>query len=95
MKLGPVTKQDKGNTLTSKTLTMTSGQKILTPWSFFQFMVNLQPSESQIPDTWSIKSIFSSIVTFYFTDPQNRTKTIALNIGTIFAKNVNFLPQKR
>ena len=37
-------------------------------------MANLQPPESRIPDAWSIKLTFSLIVTFYLTEPKNRTK---------------------
>ena len=50
MKLGPVTKLDKRNK-TSKKLTMTSCQKIVTPLSFFRFLANLEQSGGRIPDT--------------------------------------------
>ena len=50
MKLGPVTKIDKINKTTSKKLTMVSCQQIVTSLFFFQFMANLEQSESQIPD---------------------------------------------
>ena len=93
MKLGPVTKHDKGNTLTSKKLTTTSYQQIVTSMSFFQFQANLQPSGSRIPDGWSKKLAFLLIVTFYLTEPENRTKKsrtqllyITFSKGTIFVQ---------
>ena len=57
--LGPVTKRDKRNKTTS---------------SFFRFMVNLDQPKSWIPDAWSVKVTFSSIVTFYLTKTENWTK---------------------
>ena len=74
MKLGSVTKLDKRKTATSKKFdnyVMSGNWDIIV---FFQFMVNLQPSESQIPETWSIKLTFSLIVTFHLTKPENKTK---------------------
>ena len=50
MKLGPVTKLDKRNKKTSKTLKMTSCRKIMTSLSFFQLTANLEQSRSRIPD---------------------------------------------
>ena len=55
-------------------LTVTSCQKIVTPLPLFQFMANLQPSESKIPDGWSMKVTFSIIVTLYLTKTEKRTK---------------------
>ena len=49
-------------------------QKIVTLLSFFQFMVNLEQCRSRITGVWSVKFMFSLIVTFYFTKPENRTK---------------------
>ena len=76
MKLGPVTKPSKKNTATSKKKKkkkmMKSCRKIV--MSFFLFMANLQPSQSRIPDAWSIKLTFSIITTFYLTITENRTK---------------------
>ena len=40
---------------------------------FFQFMADLKQSGSQILDSWSVKHIFSLIVTFYLTKTENRT----------------------
>ena len=74
MKLGPVVKLDKANKATSKKLTMTSCQQIMTSLSFFWFMVNLEVSGRQIPDAWSVKLTFSLTVTFSFTKTENRTK---------------------
>ena len=62
MKLGPVTKLDKRNIITSKNFTMTIFQKIGTTLSFFQSMANLVQSRSQIPDAQSVKLIFLLIV---------------------------------
>ena len=74
MKLGPVTKLDKRDKTGQKNLKMTSCRQIVTSLSFFRFMVNLQQSGSQIPDAQSVKLAFSSIVTFYLTKTEYRTK---------------------
>ena len=74
MKLRPVTKLDKRNTLTLKTLMMRSCHQILTPLSTFKFMSNLEQSGSRIPDSWSVKLTFSLIVSFYLTKAKRRTK---------------------
>ena len=44
MKLGAVTRIDKRNKTTSKKLTMTSCQKIVTSLLFFEFLPNLEQS---------------------------------------------------
>ena len=49
----------------------------MTTLQFFQFMANLEQSESHIPDAQSVKLIFSLMVTFYFTKTENRTKKIS------------------
>ena len=72
MKLGPVTKLDKRNTATSKKLMMTSCQQM--SLSNFWFMTNLEQSGSWIPDAWSVKLIFSLIITFYLTKIENRSE---------------------
>ena len=72
--LRPVTKLDKRNTATSKKLTMTPCQQIVTLLSFFQFMTNLEQSGSSIPDAWSVIFKFPFILTFYFTKTGNRSK---------------------
>ena len=46
MKLGPVTKFGKRDKTTSKYLMMTSFQKIVASFSFFQFPANLEQSGS-------------------------------------------------
>ena len=74
MKLGTVTKLDKGNKITSKKLTMTSCQKTVTSLLLFQFIVNLEQSGSRISDALSVKLKYSLIVTFYLTKSENRTK---------------------
>ena len=50
MKLGPVTKLDKRNKTIPKKIMMTSYQKSVTSWSFFQPLAKLEQSESWIPD---------------------------------------------
>ena len=53
---------------------MISCWQIVKSLSFFQFIVNLEKFVSQIPDTWSVKVIFSLIVAFYLIKTENRTK---------------------
>ena len=75
IKLGPVTKLDKGNTEMSKTFDDDACRQIVMSLYFFQFMDNSQPSGNRIPDAWSIKLTFSLItITFYLTKIENRTK---------------------
>ena len=74
MKLGAVTKVDRRNKITSKKLTMTSCQKIVTSLSFFGFLANLEQSGSHIPDTESAKVMFSVIVNFCLTKTEIKTK---------------------
>ena len=73
-KLGPVTKIDKTNTVTSKKFddgfTSENCDFILC----FEFLTNFQPSVNRIPDAWSIKITFSLTIFFYFGKPKNRTK---------------------
>ena len=57
-----------------KHLTMTSCPQIVMSLLFFRFMPNLEQSGSRVPNTWSVKLIFSLIITFYFTKTENRTK---------------------
>lgn len=54
MILGPVTKFDKKNVVTSKKLTMTSSLQIVTPISCLQFIVYLEQYGSQIPGAWPV-----------------------------------------
>ena len=58
---------------------MTSFQNVVTSSLFFQLTNNLEPSESWIPTTESVKLIFPLIVTFYLTKIANRTKKSELN----------------
>ena len=74
MELEPVTKLDKRNKTTSKKLTLTPCRKIMTSFSFFGFLTNLEQSGGRIPDTESAKVMFSVIVTFCLTKTENRTK---------------------
>ena len=97
MKLGAVTKLDKRNTATSKKIdgdAMSSNFDVIV--FFFLFMAHLQQSGSRIPDAWSIKLMFSLIVTFNLTTPENRTKkhsphTILLLVqALLLPENLNF-----
>ena len=74
MKLEPVTKRDKRNKTTSKKLSMTSCQQIVTSLSLIRCMANLERSGSRIPDTLSVKLTFSLTVTIYLMKNENRTK---------------------
>ena len=74
MILGPVTKFDKKNVVTSKKLTMTSSLQIVTPISCLQFIVYLEQYGSQIPGAWPVILICWIIVTFYLTKTGYRTK---------------------
>ena len=59
MKFVPLIKLD------NKKTAMTLCWQIVASLVFFQFLTNLEQSESRIPDEWSVKLTFSSIVTFY------------------------------
>ena len=99
--LGAITKLDKSNKATSKNdYDITSAN--VTSLSCIQFMGNLQPLGGRIPNSWSVKLLFSLIVTFYLTKPENSEKilthsshTIALSRGTIFPKKHYFLQQQQ
>ena len=71
-----------------------SYQQTATSLSFSQFMANLPPSTSWIPDAWSIKLICSLIVTFYLTEPANRTKKSLTALLLLFWVKLLFLPKK-
>ena len=93
MKLGSVTKLDKRNK-NPLNLMMTSFRKIITSFSFFPVYWRFRVI--RIP--WSIKLIFSLIVTFYLTKTEDITKISAtqlshysLSKGTILVKNADFL----
>ena len=75
MKLGSVTKLDKRNKATSKkNLKVISCWRIVTLFPFFEFTASLEEFRCRISDTWSVKLIFSLIVTFYLTKTEKRTK---------------------
>ena len=74
-----------------KKLAMTPCQQIVTLLYFFQFLANLQPSRSRIPEAWYIELTFSLTVTFYL---QHSSYTIALNKVAIFAKKCWFFARK-
>ena len=74
VKLGPVTKLDKGNTVTSKKINENVISTNCGVIFFFLFMANLQASGNWIPGAWSIKLTFSLTITSYFTQPEKRTK---------------------
>ena len=66
MKFGPVTKLDKRNKKTSKKFDddiMSGNCNVIV---IFQFMDNLEQSESKIPDAISVKLTFSITANFYF-----------------------------
>ena len=81
MKVIPVIKIDKRNTATLRKLTMASCQQIVTSLLFYQFIANLELSESRIPDAWSVKLIFSLKETFYLTKTENRIKKSAIQLS--------------
>ena len=49
--------------------------------SFSQFMANLQPSGSRIPDAWPIKLTFSLTIAFYLTKTEGRTKKSLIQLS--------------
>ena len=74
MKLGPVTKLDKRNKITSKKFddeVMSANCDVIV---IFVFLTNLEQSGGRIPDAESVNFSFSLIVTFYPTKTENRTK---------------------
>ena len=50
--------------------------KIVMSLPFFQFSANLEQSGSQIRDAWSVKLVFSLIVTFYITKTEKKNYKI-------------------
>ena len=73
MKLG-VAKLNKRRKKCQKGLTLTSCRQFVMSLSFFKIMVNLERQGSWIPDTYSVKLIFSLIKTFCGTRNESRTK---------------------
>ena len=76
----------------SKSLMMTSWQSIVMSMFFFQFMVNLQPPGSSMPDAWSIKLTFSLTITFHLTKTETRTKK-SLKVLFLPKNEILFLPK--
>ena len=74
MKLGPVTKLDKRNKTTSKKIDIDAMSENCDVIAIFRILVNLEQSGSRIPDTESVKVMFSVIVAFCLTKTENRTK---------------------
>ena len=77
MKLGSATKLDKRNTALSKTFDddlASANYDVMV--IFFQFMVDLEQSGTQIVDVWSMILTFSLIETSYLTEGENRTKNL-------------------
>ena len=75
-----------------------SCRKIVMSLPFFQFTANLEQSGSWIPDTKSVKLIFSLMVTFCPTKTESRSKKSLTQLShycfdksTILATNVDFL----
>ena len=88
MNLGPVIKLDKKNTTISKKKTMRLSRKIVASLLFFQSIAIFEPFGSRFPDAWSVILYVSSIVTFYLTKTESRTKKCVKIKGiTIFVKN--------
>ena len=55
----------------------------------------MEQSGSQIPDTWSLKLIFSLIVTLYLAKTEKRTKRSLTQLSHYyFEKRYNFFPKK-
>ena len=101
LKLAPVTKLDKRNKTTSKKFDdYVSRRRIVTSLSFFQFMANLRPSESHIPDAELVKLTFSLKVTFFLQKMKKELQsfkdsshTIVLSKRIIFSKKCWFFPK--
>ena len=73
IKLGPVTKIDKGNKTTLKTSYDDVMSKNCDVIVIFRFLANLEQSGGWIPDTETAKDMFSVTVTFCLIKTENRT----------------------
>ena len=83
--IGPVTKNDKENTSTSKKLMIVSSRQVVSSLSFFQgqFGAIRKPG----PDVNSVKLTFSLVVTCYLAKIRTKkSHTIALSKDAIFDK---------
>ena len=92
LKLGPVTKIDKRKKTFSKEIDDSAMSENYDVIYFFQIYGQFGAIRKPDSGRMSIKLIFSSIVTFYLTKTENRTKislkyyTISLSKGTIFVR---------
>ena len=101
MKLG-VAKLNKRRKKCQKGLTLTSCRQFVMSLSFFKIMVNLERHGSWIPDTYSVKLIFSLIKTFCGTRNESRTKKSLTQLSRycfeyrccFYQKKTNFLVKK-
>ena len=73
MTLESVTEHDKRNIAKLKKLMMMPCQHHCNTLSFFQFMTNLEQSQSWIPEAWSLKLTYLLILFFYLTKIENKT----------------------
>ena len=53
----------------------------MTSLLFFGFLATLEQSGGRIPDTESVKVMFSVITTFYLTKTKNRTKKSVITLS--------------
>ena len=74
MKLGPVTKLEKKNTVISKKSDDSVISEFMTSLSLFGFIANLKQFRSRRPDVLSVSLTFSLTVTFCLTKSEDRTK---------------------
>ena len=61
---------------------------------FFQFIANLEQFRRRIPEAQSAKLIFSSIVTFYLTKTENRTKKAPAKLSHYYFESKYYFGQK-
>ena len=74
---------------------MTSCQKIVTSFSFFGFLANLEQSGGRILETESVKAMFSVIVTFCVTKTEKTAKKSLTQLSNIDLSKGTFLEKKR
>ena len=60
---------------------MTSCRRIVTSLSFSKLLANLEQSRGRIPDTESVKVMFSVILIFFLTKTENRTKQSLIQLS--------------
>ena len=66
----------------------------MTSLSFLGFLANLEQSGGRIPDTESVKVMFSVIGTFCLTKTENRSKTSLAQLSHYLSEGT-FLDKKR